>query len=233
MIENVVDGKHTEILPNGIAVIRGDCGPGSWVYQTGRLDYDRGMLDFLVPHIKKDMAALDIGAFIGTHTFEYLKHATSVMSFEPNPAAFQCLSHNCPKATRLNVALGEKSMTKYWIRIVPNYGASYLSNEPEGDCLPVPVVSLDTIGILPEKIGYMKIDAEGEELFILRGAKQTILQHMPNMCMEINHASLERTHTSAPEIYDLLESYGYEIKVIPGSEFGRQLDILATPKRGL
>lgn len=229
MSENVVDGKHIEILPCGIAVIRGDCGPGSWVYHTGRLDYDRVMLDFLVPYIKKDQAALDIGAFIGTHTFEYLKHATSVMSFEPNPAAFECLSHNCPKATKLNVALGEKNMTKYWIRIVPNYGASYLANSPEGDCLPVPVVPLDSC-VLPEKIGYVKMDCEGEELFVLRGGKETILKHMPNICMEINHASLERTRTSAPEIYGLLEEYGYKIQVIPGTEFGRQLDILAIPR---
>jgi len=228
MPENIVDGRHIEILPSGFAVIRGDCGAGSWVYHLGRLDYDRGMLDRIVPLLHKDMAVLDIGAFIGSHSFEYLKHASCVVSFEPNPSAFSCLSHNCQAAVKINMALGDKVTNRYWTRIIPNYGASYLSDDPSPDCLVVPVRPLDSFQ-LPPRIGYVKIDAEGEEVAILRGGRETFIRHRPTMCVEVNGAALRRTGTSPEELISTLHSYGYNTEPIwPGCDKEDQYDLIAT-----
>lgn len=225
------NGTQTEILPDcNIAIIRGDAGACSWVYMLKRLDYDRSMLDRIAPLIRSDMAALDIGAFIGSHSFEYLKHASCVMSFEPNPSAFKCLAHNCPEAICVNIALGDKFSTRYWTRIYPNCGASYLADEPSPDCLVVPVRPLDSFQ-LPPRIGYVKIDAEGEEVAILRGGKETILKHRPSMCIEVNRAALRRTGTSAEELIDTLRSYGYKTEPIwPGGDVQEQYDLIAIHK---
>ena len=226
-----MNGSQIEILPDcNVAVIAGDDGVCSWVRQTHKLDYDRGMLDPVIPLIKKGTAVLDIGAFVGTHTVEYLKHADCVVSFEPNPAAFSCLAHNCPRAVRINVALGLKTAQRYWTRIFPNCGASYLADEPSPDCLTVPVRALDDMP-LPPRISYMKIDAEGEEVSILRGGWKTIAKHRPAMLIEVNKAALTRTKTSEEELLSVLKAYGYDLKPIwPGTETGPQWDVIATPK---
>jgi FkbM family methyltransferase len=222
------NGSQTEVLPDcNVAVIRGDAGPCSWIYQLKRLDYDRGMFDQIVPLIPPGQAILDIGAFVGSHTAEYLKHSDCVMSFEPNPAAFWCLSYNCPNAVKVNVALGDKVTNRYWTRIYPNCGASYLADEPSPDCLVVPVRPLDSLQ-LPDKIGYVKMDAEGEEVAILRGGKETFLRHKPTLCVEVNRAALKRTGTSAEELLDMLHSYGYATRPIwPGSDREEQYDLIA------
>lgn len=226
-----VVGTRIELLTDcNVALIAGDCGACSWVRQSRRLDYDRAMLDRIVPHIDRNKSALDIGAFIGSHTVEYLKHAKSVMSFEPNPAAFECLAHNCPGATRVNVALGDKNTTRYWTRIYPNCGASYLSDEPSPGCLTVPVRNLDSFEMLPSSLGFIKIDAEGEEVAILRGAKKTLLEHRPVMCIEVNRAALTRTGTSVAELVAALRDLNYRTEpIFPGGDTQQQYDILAFP----
>jgi FkbM family methyltransferase len=226
-----MNGTQIEILPDcNVALIADDNGVCSWVRQCRRLDYDRGMLDPVIPFIKPGTAVVDVGAFVGTHTAEYLKHAVCVVSFEPNPAAFACLAHNCPKAIRFNVALGDKHTKRFWTRIVPNCGASYLSDQPSPDCLTVPVRPLDSFQ-LPPSISYMKIDAEGEETVILRGGRETIMRHRPVMLIEVNKAALNRTGTSEEELLSVLHEYGYATKPIwPGTETSPQWDVIAIPK---
>jgi FkbM family methyltransferase len=222
------NGTQLEILPDcNIAIIRGDAGACSYVWQTKRLDYDRGILDQLIPFLDKQALSVDIGAFIGSHTVEYLKHSAGVVSFEPNPSAFQCLSYNCPKAVKINVALGCAARERYWTRIYPNCGASYLADEPSPDCLTVQVRTLDSYGL--DNVGFMKVDAEGEEFAILLGGRETIQRCRPALCMEINEAALERTLTSAREVLSYLRELKYNVLTIPGTEFGLQRDILALP----
>jgi FkbM family methyltransferase len=223
----IFNGTQLEVLPDcNIAIIRGDSGPCSWIYQTKRLDYDQGMLSRIVPYILSYKLSLDIGAFIGSHSFEYLKHSLGVISFEPNPSAFWCLSHNCPRAVKINMALGDKFTERYWTRIYPNCGASYLSDMPSPDCLVVQVRPLDSFKF--GLIGFLKIDAEGEEVAILRGGRETIRKNKPAMCIEVNDAALNRTGTSRHELLSLLKEYGYYTEPIyPGSDTGDQWDVLA------
>ncbi len=221
------NGTQTEILSDcNIAIIRGDSGACSWVWQLKRLDYDRAMLDRIRQFIVSYKISLDIGAFIGSHSFEYLRYSAGVVSFEPNPSAFWCLSHNCPKAVKINMALGDRFAERYWTRIYPNCGASYLSDEPTPDCLKVQIRPLDSFKFT--NIGYMKIDAEGEEVAILRGGKETILKNKPSMCVEVNGAALRRTGTSPEELIMLLKSYGYHTEPIwPGCDKEDQYDLIA------
>lgn len=224
---DTVSGTKIEVLPDcNVAVIAGDCGACSWVHQHRKLNYDRSMLDRIIPHINKSKLAVDIGAFIGSHSSEYVLHAAGVVSFEPNPTAFKCLTHNCPTAIKYNVALGDRECVRYWTRIYPNCGASYLADTPSPDCLTVPIRTLDSFNLT--NVGYMKIDAEGEEVKVLRGACELLKRERPAMCIEVNDAALNRTGTSRQELLELLHEYGYRTEPIyPGSDLGDQWDVLA------
>jgi hypothetical protein len=129
------------------------------------------------------------------------------------------------------MALGIRNAQRYWTRIYPNCGASYLADEPSPDCLVVQVRTLDSLGIT-SRIGYMKIDAEGEEVAILHGARETIHRNKPNMLIEVNKAALVRTGTSEKELLSILRDYGYDTRAIwPETESGPQWDVIATPKK--
>src|ERR1700676_3108442 len=64
----------------------------------GRLDWDRSLLDFILPYIHPGDVVVDAGASIGDHTIAF-KEAVSpdgiVIAYEPNPIAYTCLMYNC------------------------------------------------------------------------------------------------------------------------------------------
>jgi len=236
-------GQKIEVLPDcDIAVISGDCGASSWAYQLRKLETDRAFLDRVIPLIPKDTIVIDAGAFIGSHTAEYVKHSPEVWSFEPNPTAFACLSYNCPTAKLQRMALGEKEGELYWNMVYPNCGGSFIIPYQTEDTIAVPVIPLDSLKF-KRRIGYIKIDVEGMECKLLLGAASTLKIHRPNLCIEVNTQALRRNHATPQGLFDLLDDMGYHVEPMwPGQdedykknfkdhpEDGFQWDILAIPK---
>lgn len=54
---------------------------------------------------------------------------------------------------------------------------------------------------IPWQIDAVKIDVQGHELEVLRGAEQTIKEHLPTICVELN--------AGYPEVEQLLKSWQY------------------------
>ena len=57
----------------------------------------------------------------------------------------------------------------------------------------------------------MKIDVEGSELRVLRGAEQTVATLRPTLLMELNRVALERAGASVDSVLDLLDRYRYTV----------------------
>ena len=224
-------GMDIEVYPDcNIAVIPGDISSSSWVHVHRRLDADRGMLDRLVPLIPPDTVAIDAGACIGCHTFEYLKHSTEVWAFEPSPVAYACLLHNCPRANCVNVGLGHDFAEMYWRSQYPNAGGSFLSwNSQPGDIC-VAVKPLDSFAIA-RRVGFIKVDVEGMECNFLRGAAETIARDRPNMCLEVNTSALARNHVTPEVLLNMLHALKYKTEpVYPGTDANDQWDVIAKPE---
>jgi FkbM family methyltransferase len=214
-----------KFLPNGIAVIEGDTHISKWVEDEGRLDHDQYALPIILEHIKDGDVVVDAGAFIGDHTIAYAKAVGSngtVMAFEPNPAAYECLVHNCPNVFAFNFGLGDKS-EELKLAIDINAGASHVG---DGDQV-IKVRQLDSIPF--KRLDFIKIDVEGFELMALHGAKKTIEAHRPAMWIEINVHALKRQGVVPVQIFEMLHDIGYEIKMYP-EEGGMQYDILCIAK---
>ena len=219
------------ILPNNIAVIEGDSHLTKWVQECGRLDHDPTIAR-LCECIPAGTTAIDVGSSIGDHTVAYLRKAERVYAFEPNPVAFECLQHNCPKAFAHNVALGSCESKLYWVSAAPNYGASFLSRDPAPGAIEVPVRQLDSFAIVG-KIGYIKVDVEGWEVEFLRGARLTIRDWKPVLFMEVNVGALARAGTSDKELLAKLAEYGYNTRpFIPGTDKHEQWDAICMPAKG-
>ena len=133
--------------------------------------------------------ALDIGANIGTHTVVLAELADYVHAFEPQPAVFDLLKRNVAANGAANVTchqlgLGERNGTaiveEQLLRGGLNVGGARLVEGADGQVRIVPLDSLAVGG----RIGFIKLDVEGFECAVLRGARQTIAAHQPVLIVE-------------------------------------------------
>jgi hypothetical protein len=59
------------------------------------------------------------------------------------------------------------------------------------------------------RFDVLKIDVEGAELQVLRGAEQTLARHRPVLMIELDSQLLSTMGTSSADVRNLLASYGY------------------------
>lgn len=214
-----------KILDNNIAVLEDDTHISKWVQETRRLDHDEYSLGIILPHLDPGDWVVDGGAFIGDHTIAYLKAVGpegKVYAFEPNPAAYSCLCHNCPDAVSFNLGLSDKEeYVDYFGN--NNAGAGHIGH----DLGPIKLVTLDSLNL--RRCDFLKLDIEGCEYEALVGAKETIAQHKPVMWIEVNEGALIRRMRNETQLRKLIESYGYTSYPHP-EHGGDQYDVLCIPQ---
>lgn len=221
-----------KITKEGIAVIEGDECISKWVEETGKLDHDPNSLPIMLSYVNESNHVIDIGAFIGDQTIAYSKKVGKtgkVIAFEPNPAAFECLEYNLrgiDNVELINQGLSDSAGNIKLTDIPTNAGMTYASKSKKG----IKCVTIDSYEL--SKLDFIKIDAEGFEHKILKGAEQTIKKFKPIMVIEINNHALMRNGTSDNDIYIYLNELGYDYKnIYPGqSLYEDQLDLICTPK---
>lgn len=226
------------LLPNDIAVLDFDDHISVWVEESGRLDIAKDALECVHQYIQPGTTVIDIGASIGDHTVTYADWVGPtglVIAIEPQEESFACLRHNIRKlknARCYQVILSDGAHPGLVMESMDNAGASYVKSTRDGrDGLDV--MTLDSLMEnvpIPEPL-FIKIDAEGSELNILRGASETISQYRPVMLVELNQGALFRQHTSGAEVCRWLTMLGYQYKPTdPRLKLtDPQLDILCLP----
>jgi FkbM family methyltransferase len=220
-----------KITNKGIAILEGDNCICKWVQESGRLDHDQNMLPLVLKHIKRGDTVIDAGAFIGDHTIAYSKAVGDngrVVAFEPSQDAFSCLNYNLNRAKNTecyNFGLGSVTSGKSVVEVEGNAGMNYLTDG--GDII---VKTID--GYAFKKLDFIKIDVEGYELEILKGATKTIQKFKPKMLIEINQMALERMNLKREDIFNFLDDHGYTYKnIYPNQSLTEyQMDILCLPK---
>lgn len=190
----------------------------------------------------------DIGVNFGETILNFAKitGATGkVIGFEPMPSIYQkCLSnislnhfHNIilePLAVSdCNAMVGINDPLN------GNSGGSYVTEHISNKSVQVQAVTLDNYmnERLISKIDLIKIDVEGYELHVLRGAKQTLLKHKPLLYIELCDAHLKRAGSSSLALIVFLQALNYVIKKADTGETITSLnmnqyqwiDILCTP----
>lgn len=181
------------------------------------------VLKTLVP---PDRGAIDVGAYLGAYTYFLARLSPRVHAFEPQPECFRFLSsaysvpvhiHQCA----LSNQEGTIGMT-HANDTIPNQGASLVSGEksaahefdPSTDILEVEVKKLDSFDL--SNIGFIKIDAEGEETNVLSGAQQLISTQRPVLLIEIEQRHREE---DIAEVFRHIKSLGYAGEFLLNKEF--------------
>ena len=168
--------------------------------------------------IKKDETAIDVGAYLGVYSILGASMgANLVLAYEPNPFTASRLQENIDlnhlsASIRIrNVALANSSVESFLIvpkgrKLSSGAMLNSLKTSENEDRLKnweqiakVKLVKLDDdIRLLanPLKISVIKIDAEGSEMDVLKGAQKTLVTHRPNLIIELlDHESLTKATT--------------------------------------
>lgn len=229
-----------KITKHGIAILENDHCICKWVEESGRLDHDQNMLPLVLKHINPGDVVIDAGAFIGDHTIAYAQKVRTsghVHAFEPSADSFECLVYNLYNYLSVNTSVYNKGLASKagkvrMTHVDGNMGMNYLTigagpspSEPF-----IEIVTLD--GMYLDRVNFIKIDVEGYELEILKGATETIKKFKPKMLIEINQMALERMNLKREDIFDFLHEHGYKFaNIYPDqSLYEYQLDILCLPK---
>jgi FkbM family methyltransferase len=217
-----------KITAEGWAIVERDTHMGKWVEEHRRLDFDQNALPQMLPYIKPGGVAIDAGANIGCYAAGFIKVASRVICFEPNPEAYECLLHNSkliPGIDTYPYALSDKPAGYKLVSENDNIGMAFLKPDTNGD----KATTIDNMDL--HDCVFIKIDVEGYELHVLKGAKKTISYFKPVLVIEINDHTLRRTGIDRKEIFQWLTDHGYTYRNIYAEQGLQddQLDIICFP----
>jgi len=187
---------------------------------------------------------VDVGANVGLYTIWCIEAGAEVIALEPSRIARERLVSNLRlngySAELVPAALGESEGTLRLTTELDNQNHLVLSPDSEQvESEEVPVLTLD--GLIGERtIDGLKVDVEGAEILVLRGAQRLLAERRIRLIqLEWNESSLMLLEQSRMPIAELLSSYGYELfradetgHLVPLTDFGYGADIFAKPGTG-
>lgn len=183
--------------------------------------YEPEVVSLFLSHIKPDSAVIDVGAHIGQYTLLAAGNGCTVHSFEPEPRTFAILSRNVAQNGLTSVFLNQCALseTAHFARLFPassdNIGATSLIPNKYSSAVSTSISCVALDEYLADHsspvVSLIKIDVEGAELSVLRGARVTLSRYHPHLIVEFcEHMQAAAGH-SCEEIADLLRSFGYRL----------------------
>lgn len=200
-----------------------------WFYEVGIAE--RSLINWTTENlIKEDKTFVDIGAHIGTYSWICGRKAKHTYAFECDPRSFCYLAANVAlhnleeKITLHNVALSDEEKNTLLYKRSEDGGGNGIKILSDKDAstkkIPVSVKTLDQFGL--ENIGLIKIDVEGNELEVIKGARETLERNgYPLILFESWGDWKENEGVPAKaikeELFAYLHQLGYQIKTINGA----------------
>lgn len=186
------------------------------------LPYERE-LRFVSSMLSQHRVAIDIGAHVGLYTHVLARGSQRVIAFEPHPTCALYLQNLALKRCAIAaLAISDRSGSAT-LRVPGEHddenralSTIHSSNDFKAgvNCSDESVYRVETSTLddalkgrlLPsDSVGFIKIDVEGHELPVLKGAEATITMHRPMLLIEI-----ESRHGGAiEETFAWLQQHGY------------------------
>ena len=162
---------------------------------------------------------IDVGANVGFYTIWcalQVGETGSVSAFEPNPRAYAMLEENVALNGLKNVKMFPVALTDTdgTVRMETRFDDLALSrivtSASGKDVMDVPARRLDAVfsSSPPPRVAFIKIDAEGVEPSVLKGAER-ILEKRPVLLIEVDERRLGSAGGSEDALLGQLKGYGY------------------------
>jgi FkbM family methyltransferase len=174
--------------------------------------------------VSPNSIVLDVGANIGFFTLrfaQWVSNGGKVVALEPERHNFERLTAAVQRAgctTAVDLVQGVAADLDGTLHLVlnPHHPADHRLG-PEGE--PVAAYTLDRLmadrGWPP--VSLIKIDVQGAEVRVIRGARELLRRWKPVLYLEIDDRALVEAGFSADELIDELAAFGYRMYQLSGS----------------
>lgn len=187
---------------------------------------DRHLAAILAAVLRPDSATVDVGANVGGVLREIVRLAPDGrhIAFEPIPQLADRLAHEYPSVEVHAAAAADRTGTAtfQWIESEPAMSGLQLPAKHAALGATAIEVQLERLDdVVAEPPAFLKIDVEGGEEAVLRGAQETLERYRPLVALE--HGLAAAAFGTTPEaIYELLTHPGLRIFDMDGrGPFGR------------
>jgi FkbM family methyltransferase len=207
---------------------------GEWMwlhprFLTEPLDLEPDVQAKFREFIRQGDTVLDIGAYVGTHTVLAAKltgPGGRVFAFEPSPSNFQYLAYHCRRNSRHASAFQSLVSDRAGERLpfhLLNDGDSTSNSMTFDESIgaatrTIEVESVTVDGFCAEhnaRPAFIKIDVEGAESMVLRGAARVLHECRPTIILALHPQWLPGGVT--PEsIRQFLGEAGYDVTTLDG-----------------
>ncbi len=177
--------------------------------------YERDMLQIARSVLDEDSNFVDAGAHAGTVLKQLVKMAPRGhgYAFEPIPSLCQGLRSKFPGIVVEEIALGDYQGSAEFRYLTDDPARSSLIHRPNWEIrrtvklLEVAVRRLDDCVPADVRIAFLKVDVEGAELALLRGARRVLTDDRPVVVFESASKNL-------PAVASYLGSVGMEVSLL-------------------
>ncbi len=186
--------------------------------------WEKTVSEVILDRIEPHTVALDIGAHIGTHSLLMARAIGPwgrIYAFEPQTKLFIELTHNMrlngmKNVVPLRYAIGQAPAMIIEMNpaVTGNEGGTAVGQG--GD--PAELRDIDGFGF--KDVSLIKIDVEGYELEVLRGAVATLRSSQPAVIVEIHGAEgtpEERAHFEETRLF--LTDLGYQVELVRDTNY--------------
>ena len=201
-----------------------------WILNSGIPE--QSLIDWSREFITKDKIFIDVGAHMGTYTINLAPYCKHVYSFEAQKMTYYQLCggialNELENVTAYNYGIGnkEESHQMKTLQITTEDGGGTTLDEEVINSTKRPVInkldiemrSIDDFNI-NDNIGLIKIDVEGYELNVIKGAEDTLKRcNYPPLLFE---AWEDKWYEERKKnLFNYIENLGYKIHMINGYEF--------------
>jgi FkbM family methyltransferase len=182
-----------------------------WIRPDDRADEERLIAGYLRP----GDCMVDVGANIGTFTMTAASRvgpSGMVYALEPHPRIFGYLQDNIvlngfSNVRAFNFAVGEREGAVQFSDIRSDDQNSIITNTKG---IMVPLRPLDALEIVEPLIHLLKIDTEGYEKFVIKGAMQLLIKTLA-LYIESWDTSFAKYGYRSAEVFRLLEAAGFRV----------------------
>ena len=160
-------------------------------------EFCEGEYQLFAQILRPGMTVVDAGANIGVHTLgfaELVGPSGQVFAFEPQRALYHLLCGNLAlngysrvSAFQAGLASTARSMTVPAAELSGRVNSSGASDARPRACEQVPTATLDSFDLVG--CHFIKIDVDGMELDVLKGASETLVKHHPVLYVANNQRS--------------------------------------------
>jgi FkbM family methyltransferase len=201
------------------------------------LDADDVAVRRIIARLAPDSVCVDVGCHKGIYLDPMRQQAVRGRFFaiEPVPYLYELLTtkyRDDPRVTVINVALSSQCGTAELFINDADMGLSGLSRRPGRKgidqerlwSVPVAMQTLDAL-LGDSHVDFIKIDVEGAEFDVLKGAERVLERSGPCVLFEFGLGGAEYFGVASDAMFDFFDAHGYALYTAPAYvEGGASLD---------